>query len=77
MLKKFIDASPGEIDEAMKIAGTAARDFSKFSLKQRAHFMRTIAQNLENAGDQLFQRPWKKRIWPKALKSEKARTFFN
>ena len=77
MLNKFIDASPGEIDEAMKIAATAARDFSKFSLKQRAHFMRTIAQNLENAGDQLISTAMEETHLPDGrLQSEKTRTVF-
>src|SRR6476620_8446951 len=77
MLNKFIDASPGEIDEAMKIAATAARDFSKFSLKQRAHFMRTIAQNLENAGDELISTAMEETHLPDGrLQSEKTRTVF-
>ena len=51
MLNKFNDTTPGEIDEAMEIAGEAAKLYQKFYLQQRADFMKTIADYLENAGE--------------------------
>ena len=77
MLKKFNDATPGEIDEAMQIAGKASQEYRKFSLKQRADFMKTIAQDLENADEQLISTAMEETHLPaERLQSEKARTVF-
>lgn len=77
MLNKFNDATPDEIDEAMEIAGKASHEYRKFSLKQRANFMNTIAQHLENAGEQLISTAMEETHLPAGrLQSEKARTVF-
>jgi 2,5-dioxopentanoate dehydrogenase len=77
MLNKFKDATPAEIDQAMQIAGKASQEYRKFSLKQRADFMRTMAHNLENAGEQLIATAMEETHLPAGrLQSEKARTVF-
>ena len=77
MLKKFNDATSDEIDEAIQIAGKASQDYQKFSLRQRADFMKTIAQDLENADEQLISTAMEETHLPEGrLQSEKARTVF-
>src|SRR5450432_4171102 len=77
MLNKFNDATPGEIDEAMEIAGKAVYEYSKFSLEQRANFMKTIARDLENADEQLISTAMEETHLPAGrLQSEKSRTVF-
>src|SRR5437016_8927172 len=77
MLHKFMDTMPGEIDRAMEIAGTAAQAYAKFSLRQRAGFMKAIARNLEAAGDELISTAMEETHLAAArLQSEKNRTVF-
>ncbi|MEO8765823.1 MAG: aldehyde dehydrogenase (NADP(+)) [Ginsengibacter sp.] len=77
MPEKFKDASPDEIDKAMQVAARASEEFKKFSLEQRAGFMKAIAGNLENAGEQLISMAMKETHLPQArLQSEKMRTVF-
>ena len=77
MLNKFNDATPGEINEALHAAGIASLEYRKMSLKQRANFMRTIAQNLENANAELISTAAEEtHLTPERLQSEKARTVF-
>ncbi|MEP6950479.1 MAG: aldehyde dehydrogenase (NADP(+)) [Ginsengibacter sp.] len=77
MLHKFNDATPVEIDEAMQIAGEASQAYRKFSLKQRADFMKAIAHDLENADELLISTAMEETHLPAGrLQSEKARTVF-
>ena len=77
MLSKFNDATPAEIDEAMQTAGKASKAYRKFSLQQRADFMKAIAHDLESAGEQLISTAMEETHLPAGrLQSEKARTVF-
>ena len=77
MLDKFNDATPPEIDVAMQIAEKASQEYQKFSLRQRAAFMKTIAQYLQNAGEQLIATAMEETNLPaERLRSEKTRTVF-
>ena len=77
MLKKFDDASPKEIDELMKLADSAAGEFKKYSLKQRADFMRAIAAQLERNADELVATAMEETNLPgPRLMSELLRTIF-
>src|SRR5688572_9405866 len=73
----FTDATIPEIDEIMQQAWKAFHVYRKLSLKQRAHFMRTIAKELEATGDELIQTAMSETNLAEArLRSEKARTVF-
>lgn len=73
----FIDSTIPEIDEIMQQAWQAFYVYRKLSLKQRAHFMRTIAKELEAAGDELIQTAMSETNLAEArLRNEKARTIF-
>src|SRR6188474_1010630 len=73
----FKDASFTEIDVAMKAAWDAFHIYRKFSLKQRAAFMKAIAVELEACGDELIQTAMKETNLPEArLRNERARTIF-
>jgi len=77
MLQKFNDATPHEIDEAMQTADIASQEYRKFSLKQRANFMKAIAEELNNDSGALISTAMEETHLPAArLQSEKARTFF-
>src|SRR5687768_4221728 len=74
---EFKDATMPEIDETMKLAWQAFHAYRKLSLKQRADFMRTIANELEVAGDELIQTAMSETNLAEArLRNEKARTVF-
>src|SRR5688572_24593837 len=74
---EFKDAKMPEIDETMKLAWQAFHAYRKLSLKQRADFMRTIANELEVAGDELIQTAMSETNLAEArLRNEKARTVF-
>src|SRR3989337_3632663 len=74
---EFKDASIFEIDEIMQQAWKAFHIYRKLSLKQRAGFMRAIAEELEAAGDELLQTVMSETNLAEArLKNEKARTIF-
>ena len=73
----FKDATIPEIDEIMQQAWKAFHVYRKLSLKQRAHFMRTIAKELEATDDELIQTAMSETNLTEArLRSEKARTIF-
>ncbi|WP_276502654.1 aldehyde dehydrogenase (NADP(+)) [Terrimonas pollutisoli] len=74
---EFKDATLAEIDEAMQLAWTAFQEYRKYSLKQRATFMRAIAKEVEAAGDELIQIAMSETNLPEArLRGERARTIF-
>lgn len=73
----FKDATIQEIDEVMQQAWKAFHVYRKLSLKQRAGFMRTIAKELEAAGDELIQTTMSETNLAEArLRNEKARTIY-
>ena len=73
----FIDSTVSEIDVAMQKAWDAFHVYRKFSLKQRVAFMKAIAIELENCGDELIQTAMQETNLPEArLRGERARTIF-
>ncbi len=73
----FKDFTIAEIDSAMENAWQAFHIYRKFSLKQRADFMRSIAVEIETLGDALIKTAMQETNLPEArLKSEKTRTIF-
>ncbi|HMJ46792.1 MAG TPA: aldehyde dehydrogenase (NADP(+)) [Ferruginibacter sp.] len=73
----FTDATTGEIEIIMQDAWNAFHVYRKFSLKQRADFMRAIAAELENCGDALIHTAMSETNLPEArLRGERARTIF-
>ena len=73
----YKDFSVEEIDLVMQDAWKAFHVYRKFSLKQRADFMRAIAVELENCGDALIQTAMQETNLPEArLRGERARTIF-
>ncbi|MDB5199085.1 MAG: Aldehyde dehydrogenase [Chitinophagaceae bacterium] len=74
---KYNDATYEEIELVMNKAWVAYHQYRKLSLKQRADFMRTIAIELENCGDELIHTAMRETNLPEArLRSERARTIF-
>ena len=73
----FNDSTPTEIEVIMQDAWEAFHIYRKFSLKQRAAFMKAIAIELENCGDALIQTAMSETNLPEArLRGERARTIF-
>ncbi|HET9824496.1 MAG TPA: aldehyde dehydrogenase (NADP(+)) [Chitinophagaceae bacterium] len=73
----YQDSTTQEINEAAERAWAAFRVYRKFSLKQRANFMRNIARELENLGDELLQIAHDETHLAEArLRNEKTRTIF-
>ncbi len=73
----FLDATQDEIEIAMQQAHNAFQQYKNSSLKQRADFMRAIAVELENSGDELIQTAMQETNLPEArLRNEKGRTVF-
>ncbi|HEY0432297.1 MAG TPA: aldehyde dehydrogenase family protein, partial [Chitinophagaceae bacterium] len=73
----FNDATNEEVDLAIATSWQAFLSYRDYSLKERAAFMRSIAQELENAGDELLQTANEETHLPLArLAGEKARTIF-
>jgi len=73
----FNDSTPSEIEEIMQDAWKAFHVYRKFSLKQRADFMKAIAIELENCGDALIHTAMSETNLPEArLRGERARTIF-
>lgn len=73
----YKDNSVEEINAVMQDAWNAFHIYRKFSLKQRAAFMKTIAVELENCGDALIHTAMKETNLPEArLRGERARTIF-
>ena len=73
----YNDSTIKEIDEALQKAWKAFHQYRKLSLKQRADFMKTIAAELENSGNDLIETAMKETNLPEArLRNEKARTVY-
>ncbi len=73
----FKDSTASEIEAIMQNAWEAYHVYKKFSLKQRAAFMKAIAVEIENCGDALIQTAMRESNLPEArLRGERARTIF-
>jgi alpha-ketoglutaric semialdehyde dehydrogenase len=73
----FKDATLNEVSDAMHRSYTAFNAFKKYSIKQRAQLMRTIAKEIEELGDALIQTTMRETNLPEArLKGERGRTIF-
>ncbi|HMC99128.1 MAG TPA: aldehyde dehydrogenase (NADP(+)) [Ferruginibacter sp.] len=73
----YNDSTPSEIERVMQDAWKAFHSYRKLSLKQRADFMRAIAIEVENCGDELIQTAMRETNLPEArLRGERARTIF-
>ncbi|MDB5201727.1 MAG: Aldehyde dehydrogenase [Ferruginibacter sp.] len=73
----FNDTTAEELSQVMEDAWEAFHVYRKLSLKQRADFMRSIAVEMENAGDELIQTAMQETNLPEArLRGERARTIF-
>jgi NADP-dependent aldehyde dehydrogenase len=73
----YKDFSAEEINAAMQDAWNAFHIYRKFSLRQRASFMKAIAVELDNCGDALIQTVMRETNLPEArLRGERARTIF-
>jgi alpha-ketoglutaric semialdehyde dehydrogenase len=76
-IMNYTDHTTEEIDLIMQQAWKAFLAYRKLSLKQRADFMRTIAKEIENLGDELLQTAGEETNLPEArLRNERARTLF-
>ena len=74
---EYKDARMEEIESVMQEAWNAFHVYRKMSLKQRAHFMKAIAVELENCGDDLIRVAMSETNLPEArLRGERARTIF-
>ena len=73
----FNDATIEEINDVLERAWKAFHSYRKLSLKQRSHFLHSMATELENLGDDLLQVAHEETHLTEArLKSERARTMF-
>lgn len=73
----FTDATIPEINTAMQDAWSAFHIYRKMSLKKRAAFMKAIAVELENCGDELIHTAMRESHLPEArMRGERARTIF-
>jgi len=73
----FTDVAVEEIEVIMQQAWSAFIVYRKFSLKQRANFMRNIALELEKLGDDIWQVAHAETHLPEGrLRNEMARTIF-
>src|SRR5215470_9948849 len=73
----YQDATLQEINEAAEGAWAAFQLYRKFSLKQRADFMRNIARELEGLGDEVLQVAHEEsHLAEGRLRNERARTIF-
>jgi 2,5-dioxopentanoate dehydrogenase len=73
----FKDSTPSEIEAIMQQAWNAFHIYRKFSLKQRASFMKAIAIELEECGDELIHTAMRESSLPEArLRGERGRTIF-
>lgn len=73
----FTDSTIEEIEIVMQQAWNAFHVYRKFSLKQRAVFMKAIAVELEHCGDELIHTAMQETHLPEArLRGERARTIF-
>ncbi len=73
----YKDFNAEEIDVVMQDAWNAFHVYRKFSLKQRAAFMKAIAVELESCGDELIHTTMSETNLPEVrLRGERARTIF-
>lgn len=73
----YDDAGVEEIEQAMQQAWKAFHVYRKYSLKQRADFMRAIGSELEACGDELLQVAMSETNLPEArMRNERGRTIF-
>jgi NADP-dependent aldehyde dehydrogenase len=73
----YKDATIDEINSLMSDAWKAFHGYRKFSLKQRAAFMKAIAVEIEACGDALIQTAMRETNLPEArLRNERGRTIF-
>src|SRR5436853_4094469 len=73
----FKDATIDEVNSVAQQSWKAFEVYRKFSLKQRAAFMRSIAKEIENLGDELLVIANKETNLPEGrLRNERARTIF-
>ncbi|NOT51093.1 MAG: aldehyde dehydrogenase (NADP(+)) [Chitinophagaceae bacterium] len=73
----FTDATTEEIHAVMGSAWKAFHVYRKCSLRQRAGFMRAIAKEIENLGDELLRIAGEETHLPEArLRNERARTMY-
>ena len=73
----YKDATIEEINALMQEAWKAFHVYRKCSLKQRAAFMRAIAKEIENLGDELLKVTGEETHLPEArLRNERARTMY-
>jgi len=73
----YTDATAQEIEITMQKAWAAFSEYRKMGLRQRAAFMKAIAVELENCGDELIQTAMQETNLPEArLRGERARTIF-
>jgi NADP-dependent aldehyde dehydrogenase len=73
----YKDTNVEEINIKMQDAWKAFHVYRKYSLKQRAGFMRAIANELEQCGDALIQATMRETNLPEArLRNERARTIY-
>ncbi|HEY4656592.1 MAG TPA: aldehyde dehydrogenase family protein, partial [Cyclobacteriaceae bacterium] len=71
----FHEATTVEVDDAASLAETVFREYRKKSGKERAAFLRKIAEEIEALGDALIDRCREETGLPEArLKSERGRT---
>ena len=74
---EYKDFTVEEIDVIMQQAWKAFHVYRKLPLKQRADFMRAIAKEIENLGDELLRITNQETNLPEArLRNERARTIF-
>ena len=74
----FKDATTGEINEVMQQSWNAFHVYRKMSLKQRADFMRAIADELEACGDELIQTAMRETNLPEArMRNERGKNNFS
>lgn len=74
---KYTDHTAEEINTMMENAWQAFHTYRKCSLKQRADFMRAIAQEIQNLGDELITIAGEETHLPEArLKNERTRTMY-
>ena len=73
----YKDNTTAEIESVLEKAVQAFHQYKKYSLKQRADFMRAIAAEIEALGDELLNTAHEETNLPLArLTGERARTMF-
>jgi 2,5-dioxopentanoate dehydrogenase len=73
----FTDATEEEINKVMEQSWDAFFAYRKMPLKKRSEFMKAIAEELENCGDEVIQTAMEETHLPEArLRNERTRTIF-